>query len=861
VAGLVSAAFGSGTPKYQFQLKVGPDAPASTIAIANTETPTIIAVDSSGKEQKIAQVSPLTDPAITLNTSGEISIVAQTQTTTTTLNVTVGTGANAVTVPLELEEFIPTAPVPSNFSLSYGVNKGIPLDTNLAVNQSVGPVTITSLKPSGSVIQPCYRVDLSGATFTNTLSLATLNRSNGMNLSVTPTDPTKPFSITYTSIGLQSALTATSTFTYTSNLSVALSGSGSSITMKQGAKQTVTLTTTPTVSASMLDVTFTPSDAFTVTNNGLTYTITGNKPAASGSMIVTPKGGYNPSTFKLEVDPSLSSATLSQTAFLLHNVSNVSLQLLASDGTGFIPTTNPTATINPANLATVTVTGPSSLQILPNATGAGTITLSLNGDSATVSITVDQVSGLVPLKADLQLVDYRTTRQLFGDKFSDQFYVVMAHLTNALQGANINNSILVYSNTFEASIQLEEQDDPIRNHGKSNIQWMPIEAKELEGEYGRAKENDLNRVPERFRARTIAIGQTSSVIRKPSSYVSLGPNESVQLTVYDSSGKPVLDASWTQISGPATGLKVAPTGFIYAPAESFTPNVYEVQATSPSDHSVSEIVSVVLNDRGVVLVTPDPSRVSTVSLDQGTFGQLVLDPTTTVASSDATIATVTPDCVISALKVGNCLITITTPPAKGPTAGTSPTVTHVIVRVLESKALPPGVFLNNGDVSHVHTRLRYRPYGADFVLSAHDAITEEGARSLVFRSLNFATGLANGLVVAFNASTAIEKGSSLSSSLLTPLLQQLWPDRSGTHRTNLQNYIMNPLEEIPFGGSIDKILIFPRQPIGGVLPSKLVRISAIDTQSFFVEVGIVSKTSSGPPTPAGSGNPTPPAGG
>ncbi|MBK8304778.1 MAG: hypothetical protein IPK98_15800 [Chloracidobacterium sp.] len=73
-------------------------------------------------------------------------------------------------------------------------------------------------------------------------------------------------------------------------------------------------------------------------------------------------------------------------------------------------------------------------------------------------------------------------------------------------------------------------------------------------------------------------------------------------------------------------------------------------------------------------------------------------------------------------------------------------------------------------------------------------------------------------------------------------------------RQNITSMVMKPLEEVPFGSDITRILFFPRRTIKGVLVNlpngtakrTELRISAVSISDSCAEVGIIDKVNSSP---------------
>ncbi len=120
----------------------------------------------------------------------------------------------------------------------------------------------------------------------------------------------------------------------------------------------------------------------------------------------------------------------------------------------------------------------------------------------------------------------------------------------------------------------------------------------------------------------------------------------------------------------------------------------------------------------------------------------------------------------------------------------------------------------------------------------------------MFRALNFlSSGIAFGLTAAPPPSLALKVGLGSISGFFIPGLTQLWPDTSEVSRNNLLSLLMKPYEEIPYGGDIERVLLFPRGQLSGVLPDHVLKISGIDTSYFNISVGVVTKVQSTQGTP------------
>jgi hypothetical protein len=52
---------------------------------------------------------------------------------------------------------------------------------------------------------------------------------------------------------------------------------------------------------------------------------------------------------------------------------------------------------------------------------------------------------------------------------------------------------------------------------------------------------------------------------------------------------------------------------------------------------------------------------------------------------------------------------------------------------------------------------------------------------------------------------------------------------------------MKPLEEVPYGSDITRIIFFPKKPLKGVLPGYLVRFTGVSTYNLSAEAAIIKK--------------------
>jgi hypothetical protein len=139
----------------------------------------------------------------------------------------------------------------------------------------------------------------------------------------------------------------------------------------------------------------------------------------------------------------------------------------------------------------------------------------------------------------------------------------------------------------------------------------------------------------------------------------------------------------------------------------------------------------------------------------------------------------------------------------------------------------------------------YRPYSYEIVLNTNNVEEEWSGRSVTFKIADFI-----GLTTSVVSSIAIPgKGSDLPTGLdkyrniFIPGVQKLWKDMADTHRQNLIGMTMKPIEEIPFGAEISKVVFFPKRPFGGVVRGYETRISQVCPYYFHATAAVLGNQS------------------
>lgn len=137
----------------------------------------------------------------------------------------------------------------------------------------------------------------------------------------------------------------------------------------------------------------------------------------------------------------------------------------------------------------------------------------------------------------------------------------------------------------------------------------------------------------------------------------------------------------------------------------------------------------------------------------------------------------------------------------------------------------------------------FRPYAFLVVASTHDRRYERSRREKILR-------VAEGLVSAASFATTFARpgnntgfvfGLDKSTNLLIPAYEKLFPSRREVQRKNILDMVLQPVEEIPFGKEVSKIVFIPKQEIEGVLPGYDVRIRTISVSKMKAEAAIVQK--------------------
>ena len=139
--------------------------------------------------------------------------------------------------------------------------------------------------------------------------------------------------------------------------------------------------------------------------------------------------------------------------------------------------------------------------------------------------------------------------------------------------------------------------------------------------------------------------------------------------------------------------------------------------------------------------------------------------------------------------------------------------------------------------------ITYRPFSFEMIVNTVDRRDERSTRARVFKGLAL-FGTAASFVTAIgipgggsDLPTSLEKYSNL----FIPGLAKVFPSLKETHRQNIVSQAMKPIEEIPFGSDISRVIFLPRRGIRGLLPGQLVRICTVCPYYFKIQVAVLRK--------------------
>lgn len=154
-------------------------------------------------------------------------------------------------------------------------------------------------------------------------------------------------------------------------------------------------------------------------------------------------------------------------------------------------------------------------------------------------------------------------------------------------------------------------------------------------------------------------------------------------------------------------------------------------------------------------------------------------------------------------------------------------------------------------IKQKHMFVPYRPLTFDMVLNTQERRDSRSTRSRIFLMLNGFSTLSSVVtsIAVPGSSSDIPLGLDKFRNLLIPGMEKLFPSLNEVQRQNITSMVMRPLEEVPYGSDITRLLFFPKRAIEGVMINRpdggarktQLKISAISSSDACAEVGIIQK--------------------
>lgn len=152
------------------------------------------------------------------------------------------------------------------------------------------------------------------------------------------------------------------------------------------------------------------------------------------------------------------------------------------------------------------------------------------------------------------------------------------------------------------------------------------------------------------------------------------------------------------------------------------------------------------------------------------------------------------------------------------------------------------ISLNDGEPNCVGT-ITYKPFTFEMMVNTVDRRAERSVRSRIFKIMNTLAlgGSAFTSVAVPSGGNDLTLGLEKFGNFFIPGLEKLFPSMKEQYRQNIVSQTMKPIEEIPFGSDITRVLFVPKQPIRGLVAANKVRISQICPYYFKIKVAVISK--------------------
>lgn len=134
----------------------------------------------------------------------------------------------------------------------------------------------------------------------------------------------------------------------------------------------------------------------------------------------------------------------------------------------------------------------------------------------------------------------------------------------------------------------------------------------------------------------------------------------------------------------------------------------------------------------------------------------------------------------------------------------------------------------------------YRPYKMEFVEGVHPVVQDHSHRTRIISGLDalgdFAGVFANIFGPASDETSRIIAGFE---TLFMPKIREVWPDRADLQRSNLMRDLMRPMEEIPYGGDVERVVLFPKGSLETIVSGRPARIKSVRTDEYIVTSAII----------------------
>lgn len=138
--------------------------------------------------------------------------------------------------------------------------------------------------------------------------------------------------------------------------------------------------------------------------------------------------------------------------------------------------------------------------------------------------------------------------------------------------------------------------------------------------------------------------------------------------------------------------------------------------------------------------------------------------------------------------------------------------------------------------------ITYRPLTFEMVVNTVDRRDDRSVRTKFFKLMDF-IGTGTSFVTAIavpGAGSDLPLGLEKYRNLLIPGLDRLFPSLREQNRQNIVAQTMKPLEEIPYGSDMTRVVFIPKKSMKGIIRAHETRISEICPFYFKIDVAIIS---------------------